>query len=636
MSADLFNEQAALAKALEACPTLQAPGGLYDAINNLGDEIRRNIAKRDTASQQILVMVQTCVRFGVEGVDRLLQVVGFSDRELDAWEEVEKRAAVLKTKIAAMAPTALAEAATAPAERMQSKFALVIGISHYEHGQEPNQELLPNQVTNLKYAADDAKAVYEFLKSTGNYVVDPPLVNEKASRRGILKAIDELRKKCDQPNVENPTVVIFFSGHGARDAAGRGYIVPYDAERDNLFATALWNKTFDSALDELRTNRLVIFIDACHAATIGEEGVKDAELLDVDPLSLVGRGAPRQRHVVASCGKGQRSLELDGHGIFTHHLLRLLRCEDSEYFNSEEIDLWDVFRLLQAQVRQTASEKFDGAIQEPYSNLSGSTGIVVAINKRLRDERIARTQSYFETLCELLPHMGGANHEVIRVKLEEFLEYGTRTPKLQRLYDFFTQSAARWTQGDTAAIEDACQSLAKLYDRLTSPQGSDSLKSAATLGKETVTPDSGLPSVRVAANRSGIDQDQFAPRDIAEKSAPAPLAPARPPAAAQPLQQGERRRFSREDCEKVMASIMTPMYFREAGELQELLMRPDGVGKAEVTRWLMQTRPRDKAAQDAWDGVRADIAAAFEERWPHAEAVEATNALALQGLRGKR
>ena len=52
-----------------------------------------------------------------------------------------------------------------------------------------------------------------------------------------------------------------------------------------LFATALWSEHFNNALKQLGTERLVVFLDTCHAYS-GTPGAKDAEFERFDPRGL--------------------------------------------------------------------------------------------------------------------------------------------------------------------------------------------------------------------------------------------------------------------------------------------------------------------------------------------------------------
>jgi uncharacterized caspase-like protein len=122
----------------------------------------------------------------------------------------------------------------------------------------------------------------------------------------------------------DPLVIVYFSGHGMCDAGPRHYLIPYDAQRDKLRATALWNKEFNFCLDELGTNRLVVFLDACHVGDIGMEGIKGAPLPQYNPQEVLGER--KGRYVLASCKPEQISYESETNGIFTRHLLELLSC----------------------------------------------------------------------------------------------------------------------------------------------------------------------------------------------------------------------------------------------------------------------------------------------------------------------
>jgi uncharacterized caspase-like protein len=239
-------------------------------------------------------------------------------------------------------------------------FALVVGLSKYQFGVDPNQKMESYQFTNLEAAAQDAQAMHGFLTKEPGYVVAEPLLNERATRAGILHALDNLRKECQQPGVKDAVVQIFFSGHGARDDSGRSYLVPHDGKRDQLFATALWDKTLDAALREIPDARVVLFLDACDSGvgTPQEKGGPGT----FDPRSLVGDKTAGGRFVLASCQPGQSSYEIKGdgetrsRGIFASHLLELLgeeadRGDDDEGgyaypFRVTEIDLFDLFGVL--------------------------------------------------------------------------------------------------------------------------------------------------------------------------------------------------------------------------------------------------------------------------------------------------
>jgi len=630
VSSNTQSELYDLAGALEKCPALATREKRSDIVAGLSPQVQGDVQRRDDRRDDILNIVRTCAVYP-GGVEQLLEAVEYRDGEKPQfWDPVQKFAGLLIQKLNA-------EFAAAPVESSAPgpirKFGLAIGISEYENGQPADRVLMPEQFTNLAFAANDANEFHRFLKVEGGYAVGPILVNRDATLRNILHALDDLRKKIKQSGAENPLVVVFFSGHGACDADGRNYLVPYDAKRNDLFGTALWSKHFDNALAELKTERLVVFLDACHAGAIGAEGLKDAELFPCDPQSLVGENEQQRRFVVASCLRGQHSRECDGRGIFTGHLLDLLRCRHPEAFASEEVDLWDLYGLLKQKVQQTAAERFDGALQEPYANLSGRTGIILAINSRLREERVAKERSYFAAFNAVLDSHGAARDcsELIRLKLEDFLDGLETAPELRRFFDFFRQAAKIWKAGDARRVADDCESLVRLFMRLTgeSAPRQGYLPPPAPSREEVRASVAAVTAASAALNRGLEEGDQYAPCAANEKISGERLgitSAAPPPAQGQP----ERRRLPEEERRSVLEPIWKPLYLHEAKALQELLNAPGGVSQDDFMAWLVNTQPRNPAATPSWPEVCSNIANLFDQRWLAAEIVKPQSALSLR------
>ena len=271
-------------------------------------------------------------------------------------------------------------------------YALVIGISRHAHGKEPGQPLDDKDFTNLSVAAKDAEDFARFLEENGCVPTNVhSLLNEQADFKSIKQEFYKLSKKCKQhkeQKKENPLVIVYFSGHGYADDDAHRYLIPYDAERDDLFSTALSTKGFDDLLGELETNKLVVFLDACHSGAMSmppPPGAKGPGLA-YNPAQDLGEG--EGRYVIASCKPGQRSWEQGQNSIFTRHLLELLRCKTDD-ITDEEITTFNLFEPLKERVRASASELEKE--QEPFiPRVEGGTGIVLAINKRAREQRIAR------------------------------------------------------------------------------------------------------------------------------------------------------------------------------------------------------------------------------------------------------
>ena len=242
------------------------------------------------------------------------------------------------------------------------------------------------------------------------------MINEQATLAAIKDAFETLRKQCKRSNTPDPLVIVYFAGHGIADDEDddRHYLVPYDARRDKLVSTALENSEFRRFLEAVKTTRLVVFLDACHGGAFAREGSRGVSAQFVP----AGLGDGSGRYIIASCGPNQESWEWKDptrqNGIFTWHLLELLKCEHQE-FTEEEIDIFTLFPKLRDRVKQSAFREHEKE-QEPVGEIKAATGIVLAINRHAQQERRDREQGTAEKRQRLLEAVLSG---ILKVELEK-------------------------------------------------------------------------------------------------------------------------------------------------------------------------------------------------------------------------
>jgi len=208
-------------------------------------------------------------------------------------------------------------------ETRKNVWAVVIGINIYQNAR------------HLKYAAKDAAAFYQYLiekirlpKENISY-----LINDQASLYEIRSVLGTyLRRKAGKDDM----VMIYFAGHGATEEDsmspdGDGlekYILPYDADLKNLYASALPMSEIAQIFNRIYSERLIFIADACYSGasggrTIGIRGMR-ANISDAF-LNRISKG--RGRVIITASGANEVSAEKDdlGHGVFTYYLLEGLK-----------------------------------------------------------------------------------------------------------------------------------------------------------------------------------------------------------------------------------------------------------------------------------------------------------------------
>lgn len=273
----------------------------------------------------------------------------------------------------------LAEASAA------SSFVLIAGIGEYRD----------SRIPRLNYVHADAEAFAELLTDRKRVGVPSDnvkmLLDSDATLYHLKNAISGWLFRHAGPD---STVIIFFAGHGGVESDKTGgerdgiakYLLPWDADVDNLFASALSNSEFNWLLSTIKARRLVIFMDACYAGGVSRRGARDLGIVD-DPCQRLAQGEGRV--VIAAAQPNQRSFEDPslGHGIFTHHLLEALRGQ-ADWDEDGLVSIWEVYKYLEREVPRTARRLAQG-IQEPVLCGDISRDIVLTADA----ERLARAHA---------------------------------------------------------------------------------------------------------------------------------------------------------------------------------------------------------------------------------------------------
>lgn len=203
-----------------------------------------------------------------------------------------------------------------------SGYAVVIGIANYR-----NVMPLPSAVLN------DARDVASVLKSTDYCGYKPRNVHLVLDGDATLDRIRTALASVAEISGRDDTVVVFFSGHGARlgnPADPESALLPVDCNGEALGATSLSEAEFSSALRRFAVQRLLVLIDACHAGGASSfKGSGAAGLPDIgySEKSLGRLAEGTGRVLIASSRPSEKSWVLPNarNSVFTSHLLDAFR-----------------------------------------------------------------------------------------------------------------------------------------------------------------------------------------------------------------------------------------------------------------------------------------------------------------------
>jgi len=208
------------------------------------------------------------------------------------------------------APTG--HAALDPSMFYSRRVAVVVGIDKYRTW------------PNLTGASADAHRMAAYLRETGfDEVLE--VYDEAATRKRLLSVLGtELPSHVD----DNSLAFIYFAGHGQTETlpggAKRGYLIPVDADLDDVFATGISMENVRDLSNRMTAKHVMYAIDACYSGLALTRGIA---LSPRTPGYLEKVTSRRAVQIITAGSEGEQAVEVGGQGIFTTYLLRSLRGE---------------------------------------------------------------------------------------------------------------------------------------------------------------------------------------------------------------------------------------------------------------------------------------------------------------------
>lgn len=261
-------------------------------------------------------------------------------------------------------------------------YALIVGIATYKD----------TKIPKLNYTTHDAQAIFDLL-------VNPDIAGFKKENikffldgeATLFNIKDAISNWLFKNAKEDSIVFIFFAGHGGVEEDRLGiekdnlakYLLPYDADFGNFFASALSNSDFNRLLLSIKSKRLVVFMDSCYSGGVSEKKARDVKIVE-DPYEKMAEGEGRL--VIAASQPDQRSFEDENlsHGIFTYHLIEALKG-NADLDNDGYVTAMELYKYLSETVTKTA-RRLAGGVQEPILRGDLKTDFTLTVNRKRLEE----------------------------------------------------------------------------------------------------------------------------------------------------------------------------------------------------------------------------------------------------------
>ncbi|MBI4965377.1 MAG: ankyrin repeat domain-containing protein [Desulfomonile tiedjei] len=268
-------------------------------------------------------------------------------------------------------------------------YALMVGVSKYKDPKIPK----------LLLADKDTKAFGEFLETQNKVFKETKvtyLINEKATKSEIEKYLYYTLPKAGKDD----TVILYFSGHGARDPMSSTdfLFLSHDSEPDFLGTTAVKMSGLDF-LKRISAERVLIIADACHSGGFSEmkpKGLAPVELFVQEVKKSTGKV------VIHSTKDEQLSWEVPNlkNSVFTHYLIEGLKG-NADKDRDGVVTLSEAYEYLDAHTREATKghqhPQWEGKVSGAFPlSFVGSAVPISELRKGLLDMAKAGNASKVE------------------------------------------------------------------------------------------------------------------------------------------------------------------------------------------------------------------------------------------------
>jgi len=320
-----------------------------------GKEVHRQVERRPQGS--LAVAVPVVLEPGTNAIVLTATEAGGATRS-------EKRTVTFRPPAAPAGETRTGSAAPGPAA--PERWAVVVGVGRYDSP----------EISRLRHAVDDAEAVARTLRDVGGFKPENVLLlTDRTERKPTLRNLKwALGTFLARSAGKGDTVIIFFAGHGAPEVDVTGkerdglakYLVPVDAEPDDLYATGFPMEEFETIFNRIEAERVVVFLDACYSGAAGGRtfSSRRTRALAVDDAFLERLARAKGRAIITASRAAEVAVELAeiGHGLFTYYLVDGLRGA-ADLDRDGIVTLQELYQYLEQQVSRHSRQV--GANQHP-------------------------------------------------------------------------------------------------------------------------------------------------------------------------------------------------------------------------------------------------------------------------------
>jgi hypothetical protein len=224
----------------------------------------------------------------------------------------------------------------------ERRFAILIASSRFPD--DPKLE-------DLRCPENDVDGLNEILTSKDHGEFTDTFVLKNKPHHQVLRNIESVLNDASKEDL----VLIYYSGHGKLDRAGRLHLATVDTEVGTLQSTSIPAERIRSLIDNSSCNKLVIILDCCYGGAVGKDFFKGDFDGQLQVLSSEGRGI----YILSASTATQMATEKesDKYGLLTKHIIHGIKEGEADLNEDGRVSIADLYKYVQEKVTQESAQK---------------------------------------------------------------------------------------------------------------------------------------------------------------------------------------------------------------------------------------------------------------------------------------
>lgn len=194
----------------------------------------------------------------------------------------------------------------------EQRYAILIASSQFQD----------QNLQALQCPENDVDGLDKILKSKNYGNFSSTFLSKNKPNHKVQEEMERVIQTADKDDL----ILIYYSGHGKQDHAGKLHLATTNTDVMCLKSTSISINFIKELLDDSRTTKVILILDCCYSGLAGETFARGGIDEEMQSLSQV-----TGTYIITASGGTQSAFEKpeDGYGVFTKHAIEGITSWDA-------------------------------------------------------------------------------------------------------------------------------------------------------------------------------------------------------------------------------------------------------------------------------------------------------------------